>query len=136
MPDQIKVEGLNQFVRAVKRFDADIPKTLRLAFNSAADIVVETARPRVPTRTGRAKASIKSRSVRTSVRVQEGGGRAPYMPWLDFGGRTGRKRSVVRPFLKEGRYVWWAFSQRRAEVLEAAENAIADAARAAGMDVS
>ena len=89
---------------------------------------------RVGTR-GRAKASIKARSVRTAVRVQEGGNKAPYMPWLDFGGRTGKNGSVVRPFMKEGRYVWWAFSQRREEVLQAAADAIADAARAAGLEV-
>lgn len=135
MPDQIKIQGLNQAVRAFKRVDAEIPKALRVAFNAAADIVVETARPRVPTRTGRAKASIRSRSVRTAVRVQEGGAKAPYMPWLDFGGRTGRNHATVRPFIKEGRYVWWAFSQRREEVLQAAADAIADAAKAAGLEV-
>jgi hypothetical protein len=131
----IKVEGLNQTVRALKKLDAEIPKTLRVAFNNAADIVVSTAQPRVPTRTGRARASIKARSVRTAVRVQEGGARAPYMPWLDFGGRTGKKKSVVRPFLKEGRYVWWAFAQKKGEVLDAALSAITDAAEAAGLEV-
>lgn len=135
MPDQIKVEGLNQFVRSLKQFDADLPKTLRVAFNEAAGFVVDEARPRVPTRTGRAKASIRARSVRTAVRVVEGGAKAPYMPWLDFGGRTGRNRSVERPFYKEGRYVWWAFKNRRSDVLEAAENALRDAAEAAGLEV-
>lgn len=136
MPDAIKVEGLNQVVRALKKFDADIPKALRVAFNNAADIVVSTAQPRVPTRSGRARASIKSRSIRTAVRVQEGGPKAPYMPWLDFGGRTGKKKSVVRPFMKEGRYVWWAFAQRKDDVMEAALKGITDAAESAGLDVT
>lgn len=135
MPEAIKIEGLNQFVRSVKKLDADVPKTLRVAFNNAAEIVVETARPQVPTRTGRGKASIRARSVRTAVRVVEGGAKAPYMPWLDFGGRTGKNKSVVRPFLKEGRYVWWAFAQRKKDVLKAASEAIRDAAESAGLEV-
>jgi hypothetical protein len=135
MPDVIKVEGLNQAVRALKKFDADAPKTLRLAFNDAAQLVIDVARPRVPTRTGKAKASIKARSLRTAVRVSEGGARAPYMPFLDFGGRVGKNKSVHRPFLKEGRYIWWAFAQRRSEVLTAAQDALTTAARAAGLEV-
>lgn len=135
MTDAIKVEGLNQLVRSMRKVDSEIPKTLRLAFNEAAGFIVDEARPRVPTRTGRAKASIKARSVGSAVRVVEGGNRAPYMPWLDFGGRTGRNRSVVRPFFKEGRYVWWAFKHRRKDVLEAAEDAIRTAAESAGLEV-
>jgi hypothetical protein len=67
----------------------------------------------VPRRTGRAGGTIKAASTRTEARVSEGGARAPYMPWLDFGGRVGRKNSVKRPFLKEGRYIWKSFGAHR-----------------------
>lgn len=134
--EAIKIEGLNQFVKGLKQIDTDLPKTLRVAFNEAADIVINDARPRVPRRSGRAAGTIKASSLRNKVRIREGGPKAPYMPWLDFGGRTGKNKSVKRPFLKDGRYVWYSFAKRREEVLEKVTDALADAARAAGIEVT
>ena len=106
MTDPIKVEGLRQFVKDLKTIDRELPKMLRKAFNAAADIVVQDTRPRVPSRSGRAKGSIRAASTQTRVRVKAGGRRAPYYPWLDFGGRVGRNKSIRRPFYKEGRYLY------------------------------
>ena len=113
MAEPIRVDGLAQFSRNLKKLDSEAPKALRLALNEAADVVVSDAKPRVPRRTGKAQASIKARSTRTAVRVQEGGTRASYMPWLDFGGRVGRRRSVKRPFLKDGRYLYRSYFDKR-----------------------
>ena len=113
MADLIRVEGLAEFARNLKRLDAKLPKALRLALNQAADVIVETARPQVPRRSGRAAASIRSRSTRTLARVTAGGDQAPYYAWLDFGGRVGRKGSVRRYFLKEGRYLYKAYFAKR-----------------------
>lgn len=131
----VQIDGLNQFVRNLKKLDADLPKALRVAFNDATNLVIDYAKPRVPRRTGRAQASIKARSTRTAARVAIGGNRAPYMPWLDFGGRTGPNRSVVRPFLKEGRYLYKALAVKRPQLQEALEKALLDAARSAGVEV-
>lgn len=135
MADPIKIDGLKQFLAHLKTVDAELPKTLRVAFNDAANVVISDARPRVPRRTGRAASSIKASSTRNKVRIKEGGARAPYMPWLDFGGRTGKKKTVKRPFLKDGRYVWSSFTQKRPELIEAITKALADSARAAGIEV-
>jgi hypothetical protein len=134
--DPIKVEGLREFQRALGKLNSDLPKALRIALNGAADIVVEGTRPKVPRRSGRAQASIKARSTRTTVRVSEGSNRAPYMPWLDYGGRVGRNRSVVRPFRKEGRYLYLTFTDKRDEVTDVLTKALVDVARQAGLEVT
>ena len=137
MADAIKVDGLAQFSRNLKKLDADLPKALRIALNEAADVVVGDAKSRVPRRTGRAQASIKAQSTRTAVRVKAGGARVPYFAWLDFGGRVGRKRSVKRAFLKEGRYLYAAYFDKRdsGELQTVLTKALLDVVRQAGLEV-
>jgi hypothetical protein len=136
--EAIKVDGLAAFSRNLKKLDSDLPKALRIAMNGAADIVVQDARPRVPRRTGRAAATIKAQSTRTAVRVKMGGRKAPYMPWLDFGGRVGRNRSVVRPYIKDGRYVFRSYAVKTAsgEIQAVLARALLDVAAQAGVEVT
>lgn len=136
MAEAIRIEGLAQFRAGLKRMDKDLPKGIRIALNGVVDIVVDDARPRIPRRTGRAAASLKSQSTQSKARIKAGGSRAPYFPWLDFGGRTGRNRSQVRPFFKKGRYVWLSFADKRTEVTAALEGAMVDVAKGAGLDVT
>ena len=135
MTEAIKIDGLNEFVRNLKKLDADLPKTLRVGFNQAAQIIVDYAKPKVPRKSGKAAGSIRAQSTRTAVRVSEGGKRAPYMPWLDFGGKVGRKRSIGRPFLKEGRFLYAGLHAERDRIYAAVETALLDAARSAGVEV-
>ena len=113
MAEAIKVDGLNQFVRNLKSIDRDLPKAVRMAFNEAADLVVDDAQPRIPSRSGGARRSVKARSTQTKARVKGGGRRARHYPWLDFGGRVGRNKSVKRPFYKEGRYLYKSYFDLR-----------------------
>jgi hypothetical protein len=136
--EPIRIEGLKEFTRAVKHADASLPKAVRLAGNRAANVVVRAAVPRVPVGPpagGHARNSIKARSTRTEVRITAGGSRFPYYPWLDFGGRVGRKKSVSRPFLKRGRYIWAAYYEHQAEVQTALEESLSEVARSAGLEV-
>lgn len=136
MTEPIRVEGLREFSRNLKKLDADLPKALRIALNEAADVVVKGARPKVPRKSGRAAASVKARSTRTAVRVVGGGNRVPYYPWLDFGGRVGRNKSVRRPFLKEGRYIYASYFANTDEFTKVLEAALLDVARQAGVEVT
>jgi hypothetical protein len=86
----------------------------------------------VPRLTGRAAGSIKVASTATAARVQGGGKRVPYYPWLDFGGRVGRRHAVNRPFLKEGRYIWAAFAEHRGEVQKKLRSELTKLARVPG----
>lgn len=135
MDAKIAVEGLAEFNRALRRLDKDAPKALRTVNNSAADLLISRTRPEIPRRTGAAAGSLKARSTRTAVRIAVGGRQAPYYPWLDFGGRTGRRRSVVRPFYREGRYLYPTLARIRPEIETALKSGLADVARDAGLDV-
>lgn len=139
MAELIRVVGLREFNRSLKRIDSDAPKGLRLAGNNAAGIVVNEARGRVPLgpgRGGHARSSVRAASTRTAARVRGGGRKFPYYPWLDFGGRVGRNNSVHRPFLKEGRYIWAAFSDKRQRVQDELRDELVAVARRAGVEVS
>lgn len=133
--DPIKVEGLADFSRNLRKLDNDLPKALRLAHNRVAQIVVDWAQPRVPSRSGRARKSVKAKSTRTESRVIGGSTRVPYYPFLDFGGRVGRKRSVRRPFIKGGRYIYEGYSQNTEKVREVLVEELLGVASDAGIEV-
>lgn len=118
-PDAIRIDGLTEFVRALKQIDSEHPKAMRLALNESAQLVVDWAQARVPRKTGRARASIKARSTRTEAKVQGGSARASYFPFLDFGGRVGRKGSVHRPYIKAGRYIYAGYAANTDKVYDA-----------------
>jgi hypothetical protein len=94
----------------------------------------------VNSRTGNAIASIRSKGDIGGASVIEGGSSAPYMKWLDFGSReprTGNTRaegpwrgSGAGP--KGGRFLYPAIEAKWDEVREAADEAVAKAAREAG----
>jgi hypothetical protein len=135
MEQVIRVVGLADLNRALRQLDQEAPKRLRLAFNDAAELLVSRARPKVPSRTGRARASMKAKSTRTAARVSVGGTKARYYPWLDFGGKTGIGGSIVRPFFKEGRYVYPTLREIRPDILAELDRGIRDVVRSTGMDV-
>lgn len=133
----LTVRGLSEFSRDLRQLDNELPKALRLVLNDVAEQFIGEVRPHIPRRTGAARASLKPRSSRTQVRVSVGGRRAPYYPWLDFGGRVGKNRSVKRPFLKHGRYIYNAYFKNRdsGKFQEALEKGLLDVARQAGIEV-
>lgn len=131
----ITVAGLKEFSKAMRRVDAEAAKGIRLVNNEAAQVVVDKARPRIPRVTGRAAGSLKLRSTRTLVRISMGGPRAPYYPWLDFGGRTGIRRSVIREFIKTGRYIYPALYESQDQVRFVMERGLLRIARQAGLEV-
>jgi hypothetical protein len=130
----VKVEGLREFQKALKAMDSDLPKALRLALNDAANVIVDDAKPRVPARSGAARKSVKARSTQKLSRVSGGGNRAPYYPWLDFGGRI--PRGPRRPFLGNGRYIYNAYFRHRDEFADHIRNGIVKVANQAGLEVT
>lgn len=132
---KVEVKGIKDLSKALRKIDSEAPKGLRVALNGSADFLIGEARTLIPRRTGRAAGSLKAKSTRTEVRISVGGSRARYYPWLDFGGRTGRKRSVVRPFIKEGRYLYPTLRKNRARFTTLLESSLNDVVRGAGLDV-
>lgn len=136
--EPIKVTGLRELRAGLKAIDSDMPKVLRTGLNDVVQIVIDEARPHIPRRTGRAAATLKGQSTQNKARVKAGGGRAPYFPWLDFGGkRRGRGGGVAhRQFREKGRFVWLAFGEKKAEVMQALTDALVAVAKQAGIEVT
>lgn len=131
----IKITGLAEFNRNLRKLDKDLPKALRLALNEAGEIVVAWAKPQVPVQSGKAVGTVKARSTRTSARVTGGSAKVPYYPWLDFGGRVGRNKSVKRPWQSAGRYIYPGYTSNVDKIHEALIDALLDVARQAGIEV-
>lgn len=136
MDAKVEVVGLAQLSRGLRKLDTEAPKQLRIALNGAATLLVSRTRPKVPSRSGAARASMKARSTRTSARVAVGGRKAPYFPWLDFGG-AGRRpgRPAQRRFYPDGRYVYPTLKEIRPEIMRSLDEGIRAAARSAGLEV-
>lgn len=147
MPAVLQIRGLRDVRAAFARVDREIPKGFRSAFLPIAQRVVAGVQAKVPQKTGRAASSVKPRASQRGAAVVFGGNAAPYFPWLDFGGTTGRGHvpgqawsgSVRRPWagrpVGDGRYVYPTIDEQSEEILAAAEGAVLTVARAAGFEV-
>jgi hypothetical protein len=131
---KIEVGGLAALSRGLKAVDSGAPKELRIALNSAAELLVEHVKPKIPQVTGASRRSLVARSTRTSARVAVGGKKAPWFPWLDFGGQGRVKgRPAAREFLREGRYVYPTLRQIRPKIEQQLQDAITTVIRNAGL---
>lgn len=135
MPE-IKITGLREFQASLRQMDATLPRQLRLIFNDAMGLVIDYARPRMPSRSGAARASLKGKSGQRQARIALGGRGAPYTPWLDFGGQGRRSgRPPARPFRREGRYVYAGLAARRDDITRVMAEGLARLAKDAGLQV-
>jgi hypothetical protein len=137
MTAKITTTGLKEFQKALREVDAGLPKMLRLIFNEAGQLIVDYDQAHMPSRSGRARASVKARSTQRAGQVSVGGNRAPYVPWLDFGGEGRRKgRPAARAFLREGRYTYRGLRLHGNDITAIMEKGLTDLARSAGLTVS
>lgn len=132
----IAVQGMKELQRALKELDGESQKQIRVALNTVADTVAQGAARRVPVKTGKARASLRAMSSQRETRIAAGGRKAPYYGWLDFGGRIGRNKSVARPFVPGGRYIWPTIAANRDNLAGAVDKALKDLARSKGLEVS
>lgn len=130
----IRVDGLKEFQRALKDVDGESQKLLRVELNKIADVVVSGASRRVPRRTGRAAASYRAQSGQREAKIIGGSKKVSYVGWLEFGGRIGKDKSVKRPFVQSGRYLWPTVAANRQSLEKALQAALIDLARRAGLE--
>lgn len=132
--EPIKITGLREFRRQLKALDGEAAKGLRLAHNFAANLVVDDARGDVPQVSGRAARSLRASSTQSYSRASGGNARtAPHYPWLDFGGRVGRGKSIRRLYLKGGRYLYPSYARRRDDVQDRLARELVAVAERAGL---
>lgn len=133
----IRIEGLVELQKALRKADSDLPKRLRLANKAGAEVVAAEARQRVnqvaKNPTGRTERSIAARAEQRGASVKGGGARVPSYAWFDFGGRVGRNKSVVRPFIKGGRIIYPALAAKGSEAVDKYDNEIDALLRDAGL---
>jgi HK97 gp10 family phage protein len=138
----VKIEGLSELRRSLKSLgEADRLMQVQRALRTGADVVRDDARRRVPSRTGRARASINSSGGGAAAYVTGGKKSVRYYAWLDFGSRDPRrglprsmgpwKRSGAGPV--KGRFLYPAFDAKREEVAALVQRAIDEAISERGM---
>ena len=145
----MRLTGLRETVAGFRQMDAQLPKHLRIRFKAVADLVVGRVQQRMPFSSGEAAHSLKpvAGSLYAGIQRPAGGSpwrgvKADYYPWLDFGGSVGRGKSPNTPwsgstkrlFIKGGRYLYPAIAESSADIVKAADAAIADTAREAGFE--
>lgn len=135
--DAVRVEGLRELRRDLGRVDKVLPKKLRGRLKTIGDKVAGIVRGRMPSRSGRARGSVKSGVSGNNAYIQGGRKTVPYFGWLDFGGvlrPTGRRRGTQsRPRLKAGRYIYPAIRQAQPDTQRAAVAAFEETKRDLGL---
>lgn len=129
----IAVHGMKELQKALKDLDGESQKEIRLVLNDVAKTVAQGAAMRVPARTGRARASLRASSSQRESRVSAGGRKASYYGWLDFGGKTGRNKSVHRRFVPGGRYLYPTIAANRDSLVNAIAQSLNDLAKKKGL---
>jgi phage gpG-like protein len=142
MAPEVQVRGIRELNKALKEVESELPKAMRIGFKEIADHVVQRTRAKVPRVSGKAAGSVKPRASQKGAGIAFGGSAAPYYPWLDFGGSTGRghkpKQSgsgaIKRPFMKEGRYVYPTIKEENEYITDAVDKLISEVVDKAGFD--
>lgn len=129
----VEVKGLKELNRHLKDAGDGMQKELGKAGKAAAEVVAAAARARTPVRSGRARDSVRAGASSGGGVVRAGGAKVPYFAWLDWGGAVGRNKSVVREFRKEGRIIYPALGDKRAEVIESYERGVHEVLQKAGL---
>lgn len=142
----IQVKGIKDLQSALRQISKDAATELRLGLNEAAQIVVDAAKPLVPVKSGKAAGSIKVGSTQRAAQIKVGGSAAPYFPWLDFGGSTGKGHvekvagsgAIKRPWRGapngEGRYIYPTLRAKKTEIVKKVDALLARLAVSAGFE--
>lgn len=132
---RVTVTGLRDLGKMLKELDSEAKQLMADTLKGIAEGVAADVRSRVPHRTGRLASSYKARGSATGAAIAFGGSKAPYAPWIDFGGKVGRGKSVSRPFVQGGRYLYPAIGDNMEDVVDLVAAAIDDIATRYGFKV-
>lgn len=133
--ERITPVGLKEVQDAINALEREAPEVLRDLMAEIANDIAAAARRRLPKRTGNAASTYKPKSSARGAQVVWGGEQAPYVPWLEFGGRVGRNKSVVRRFVPGGRYLYPAIGDNLEDVHDRVVEALNDVTRSQGVRI-
>lgn len=130
----VRARGLDEVRRAFKRAEELTPDLAQEVSKEAAELALSWARGEIPQRTGNAASTLKVIRLGRQFGLQGGDATtAPYYPWLDFGGRVGRRHSVVRQYLDSGRYIYPGFVNTLGQAENVMERALSKMIYRAGL---
>lgn len=164
MPIKMAMPGLRELQQSLARVAPEAKREFTAQLKTIGGMVADEARAGMPRVKGKARKSVKvkvtTRRNFEGVQITEGGKVAPYVPWLDFGGRVGRGRrsratvtyhgggrvtvarhgsggsgAVIRTYIKEGRYLYPAYERHYDVMVLATIEATRKAATSAGLEV-
>ncbi len=121
---KIQVDGLTDLQRSLREVKKAAPREIKAFSVEVAGLIVKKGRPLVPKRTGKAQRSWRVASDANGAKVAYGGATAPWMPWIDFGGRVGKKKSVKRPYIQGGRYLYPTIAKYQPQTQKIADDAM------------
>ncbi len=135
----VYVSNLGEVRKYLRKIHPDLVPVLREDLKSA---IIQNTLPaiirRVPSKSNRARFTVKARSGGNTLYVLAGGksSAAPYFGWLDFGGTLknrgpGRNQMIPRPIIKKGRYVYPGILETQNRLVEAAGQAVDKAIQSA-----
>jgi hypothetical protein len=133
-----EVQGLAELNLALSRIEPQLRKNLNKRMRKIAADVRDAVRAEMPSRSGRARRSVRAGVSYTGAYVVSGKKEVPYVPWLDFGGTLkpvgGRKGEQRRPVIQGGRYLYPTIERRAPQTREAARQAIEDTKAELGLN--
>lgn len=89
----------------IRKLGSGVERALQNVSRDIAQDIIVSVRGKVPYMTGKARASYETRVTSLGVEIGFGGPQAPYVPWLEFGGKAGRS-GASRPYVPGGRYLY------------------------------
>lgn len=127
----VEIRGLRELDVAFGQMTRDLPGEMSKDFLAVTQKVAGIASGKVPRRSGRAAGSFRTKTTKGGATIEAGGG-IDYYPWLDFGGAVGRNKSVVRPWVAKGRYLFPTMTDHELDLIKAADDAVERSAKSAG----
>ena len=80
----VRLDGLRQLQRQLKKIETDLPKQMKAVAKSAANIVADEARAMSPYKTGRLSGTVKTGATAKGAYMKVGG-KLPYSKVIMFG---------------------------------------------------
>lgn len=134
----IRVEGLAELQRELRKIDSKLPRELRVANKDAAEVVARAARARAVAQgstAAKTAPSIKAAAEQRRSKVTLGGARYPFAWGAEFGGQGRPTTMQFRPHRgRDGYFLYPAIRSTRAEFMDVYERALDQLMRAAFPD--
>jgi hypothetical protein len=141
MPAQVRVTGLRELGQGFKSIERGLGRELSKGLRGVAETVAGAIRSRMP---GSAGAGIKARGTQRGAGIAFPGGEATgpqdFIPWLEFGGSTGKGHkvgvpwsgSVQRERIDGGRWIYPTIAAHNDQISEDVAEVLEDLAKKVG----